>query len=189
MKTTHNPGYYRITHIPTGKFFFGAGADLDANIYLVRYKLENRIHSNVPLRDIFTCWADFTVELFSTHSRQEALRKRKQMVKQHSADPLCCNSVIGGNHSQRFKTTQAVQAARRRGNTPEHNAKIAKANVGRRHTPEALAKMREKKPKRAILIEGTRYESVGKAAEALGMPYGTIRNRGESIHWPEWVLL
>lgn len=189
MKTTFNPGYYRITHKPTGKFFFGACADLDAAIYLLRYKLDRCIHSNVPLRDTYTNWRDCEVETFSTVSRLEASRQRKALVKEHSDNPLCCNAVIGGNHGYRFMTTEASRAARNRGNTAAHNEKIRVANIGRKHSPEALAKMRERKPKRKVRIEGVVYNSVREAAEALGLPYGTVRSRADATRWPEWVLL
>lgn len=192
MKNTHNPGYFRITHLPSGKFFFGACTDLKSGIYLLRYKLEHKIHSNIPLRDAFTNWADCKVEQHKTDSRLKAQRKRAELVKRHSEDPLCCNGVIGGNHAQRFRTTAAVVEARKRGNTSEHNANIAKARTGTKLKAETIAKLKiaaSSRKNRKIKIEGVIYDSIKEGANAVGLPYNTTRSRAVSNRWPEWMLL
>lgn len=172
------PGYYTLTHRPTGLYYIGSSVNISERMKVHRYDLRKGIHKNPKLLAAYTCWEDYDVYVVYTDGVDQARRREQELIDVHHGRSRCCN--VG--RSTTDPTLGVISTERRRevmrGNTinngrvqsVETRAKIGAASVGRTKSPEVRAKIAAAKEK-AVSIDGTVYTSLTEAGQVLGLNY------------------
>lgn len=147
------PGYYILTHTPSGLFYIGSSYDVDRRIKRHRRELEQNNHVNRRLQDVFTKWSDFSIKITETDTVEEANKGEQKLIDRHHGSKLCCNvstsstnglqGVVGIVSTEtRIKNLEKAAEARRGSTLSEsHKANISAAHKGKRLTDEHRSKL------------------------------------------------
>lgn len=122
-------GTYKLTHVPSGRYYVGSSGDLVARMSQHKLRLVAGIHKNPTLQEVFTVWEDMTFDHMVCDTRDHAYTIEQEMLDEHLTDPLCCN--IASNALVPWKD----------GMPDSVRAKISKFHKGRDYG-EAFRKMR-----------------------------------------------
>ena len=126
---------YKIVNLINNKFYIGSTADERKRWDHHRHKLNKGVHANQHLQK---AWKLYGADAFAfVIIAQAANKENLQMLEQQIInDSNCCNPDIGYNICKSVTNSRLGLKS-----TPEHIAKIVKANTGKIRSPEHCAKL------------------------------------------------
>lgn len=182
------PGFYILTHKPTGVFYVGSTSILNKRMRVHKSRLNTGKHKNKRLMDVYTTWDDFKIDLTITDTIEEAKVWEKELLDKYIGTELCCNlhddpdvpfsGVRGRPRSEQARRNMA-EASKLRRHSEEVKRKISEANKGNTHSAATKLTMSLAKS-RKVSIDGVIYDSALQASIVLGIPNRTLRNRLQS---------
>lgn len=196
---TMNPGYYKLTHQPSGFFYVGSSQDLDKRISNHRSDLNRGTNSNKSLQQVYTNWSDMLVEKYPTATLTLARNGEQRLIDAYTNDPLFCN--IGSSSNNPTAGVITTEIRQKLMATINHNqigkplssfqrSRISAGKIGVPRNEETRAAISLGKS-RSVTIEGIQYDSIALASVALGITTSTIRYRvGSNNHkYVNWKFL
>lgn len=199
------PGFYILTHTPTGYYYGGHSRDLKRRITEHKHHYQRGSGGNSKFQEVFTTWEeiDIQIEIFDT---VELARKREvAFLKNFLGFRRCCNLSGWGDKSMSEDLADILRrsANNRLGN--EHpcdgNTTVKRwrwsaesrelASIVGNSSTKALAhraKMKERFAK-PVSIDGVVYASIGDAAKGLGIAPVTVIRRVASERFEDWFYV
>jgi group I intron endonuclease len=191
-------GYYRITHRPTGYFYVGSSQNVSRRIQRHRAELEQGIHVNKNLQQIFTNWNDFSVETFPTETLDEARAGEQRLLDRHIGAVGCCNVSTSATNGfagvrpyvpkeTRIKNLEkATEARRGAALSEEHKSKLSHAHTGKVLSNEHRAALSKAKTGSSLSDshrEAIRQGNLGKTrTDEFKRGVGELKSRKVSIN-------
>lgn len=173
------PGFYILTHQPSGCYYVGSTNNLRQRLAAHRSAIRQGNHENRKVREVFTNLADVEFTTATAATIEDARQMEQDYLDQCHGQSRCCNT--GNSSTAAWVAGSAPQEAIERarqlglGNTgrvrsAETRARMSAAKIGNPNMPPpALAK--------GVSINGVRYSSVRLAAQALGRDRRTVLKR------------
>lgn len=205
------PGLYILTHEPTGYYYAGSSRNVSKRVGQHKSDLENSRHVNPKLRDCYTTWDDMDIQIYPKDTYEEALAAEQDFLNKFATFRLCCN-VSTNAKGWYIKDTMPIDLRagissrmKARFEDTEERLRLSQALSGRTRTDETKTKMAlsastsEKVKARhqrlrervciKVSIEGTVYDSITAASNALDVNRVTIHSRLGSRNFPTWFRL
>lgn len=188
LKLNEQPGFYLLTHCPSGVFYGGSSRNIRARIYGHRTKLKHRRHPNKRLSAVFVEWADFMVEVTYAATHEEAMRLEQNFLDEHVGQALCANLGTGSVNvwAKGNVPKYMTDIISKRNSEPKSEATKRKMSLAYRNSaPGRLAVMARSN---SVSINGIVYASVNQASRALKKDPKIINRRVDSTDsiWATW---
>lgn len=195
-------GCYIVTHAPSGRYYVGSSADLHKRRISHESNWRTGCTNHPRLLEAYrltNSHDDMKWEFFFTETRDEAYALEQAFLDKHWGDPNLLNATkdarapIAGitmtDDILRRRYENFVKVSR----TPEYRAHQGKVSKLRWDTDTTLRDRiggKNHAISKPLMADGTRYDSAGQAAKALGLyDSKSVCYRIRSPHFPGYFYI
>lgn len=127
-------GIYKITNKQNGKFYIGSSVNIEMRWYAHKSYLRRSVHSNPHLQNAWNKYGEdsFIFSILVETEEDSLLDKEQELID----ETKCCDKNVGYN-----KALIAGSPMKGRKHSPEAIEKIRKASAGRVNSPETRRKI------------------------------------------------
>lgn len=207
------PCVYRLTHVPTGRFYIGSTTNLRSRINRHRREVQTKDHHNERLEELTDNLNDFEIRIEVCDTEESARELEQKHLDEHHGAELCLN--MGDSAIVAYKNTpdhiRKAISERRKGvattpkgvpRTAEDKLKISIAtrlamegqpgpNAGKHLSDVTKAKLSAARSKR-LSIDGRIFLNVKEAAAYRGINTKTVKRRCDNTMdqiFKDWFYL